>query len=89
MHPVRTSILSGRLCRHLRTKGMFVSGYDGPPPELPFPPDTAAWWCNLSGWATGPDARPCNRDRCVPGRDCFEGGGGGGEGEGGGGDVPN
>ena len=72
MHPVRDRILAGTLCRNLRTKGMFVSGYEGPPPELPFAPDTAAFWCNLSGWAMGDDNRPVNPGRCVPGRGCFE-----------------
>ena len=74
MHPVRDRILAGTLCRNLRTKGMFVAGYEGPPPELPFPPDTAAFWCNLSGWAMGDDNRPVNPIRCVPGRGCFESG---------------
>ena len=72
MHPVRDRILAGLLCRHLRTKGMFVSGYDGPPPEVPHIPDTAAFWCNLSGWAMGPDSLPVNTDRCGKGRGCFE-----------------
>ena len=72
MHPVREAILAGRLCRNLRTKGMFVSGYEGPPPEVPYPPDTAVYWCNASGWAMGPDSRPVNPERCAKGRGCFE-----------------
>ena len=72
MHPVRKSILEGTLCRNLRNKGMFTAGGEGPPPELPHPPDTAAWWCNLSGWAVGPDSRPCNPDRCTTTRGCCE-----------------
>jgi hypothetical protein len=72
MHPVREGILQGRLCAMLRTKGMFVAGYDGPPTDLPFVPDTAAFWCNATGWALGPDSVPANPDRCVLGRSCFE-----------------
>ena len=72
MHPVRDRIQQGVLCRHLRTKGMFVSGYDGPPPEVESPPDAAAFWCNLTGWAMGEDNRPANPTRCVGGRGCFE-----------------
>ena len=56
------------------TKGMFVAGYEGPPPELPFVPDTAAFWCNLTGSALGDDNRPVNPGRCVRGRGCFESG---------------
>ena len=73
MHPVREGILAGRFCRHLRTKWMFVSGYDGPPPEVPYPPDTAVFWCNVSGWAMGPDSAPVNPERCLRPRGCFEG----------------
>ena len=72
MHPIRDAILKGTLCSRLRTKGMFVTGYDGPPPDMPFLPDTAVYWCNRSGWAMGPDDRPANPDRCAPGRGCFE-----------------
>lgn len=73
-HPIRERIACGELCRHLRTKGMFVLGDEGPPPELPHPAGTAVFWCNLSGWAMGPDVVPANPDRCASscGRDCFE-----------------
>ena len=72
MNPVRDAILRGTLCRNLRTKGMFVAGDEGPPPGLPFVPDTAAFWCNLTGWAMGDDNDPANPRRCVPGRGCYE-----------------
>jgi hypothetical protein len=72
VHPIRDAILKGTLCAHLRTKGMFVSGYDGPPPDLPFPADTAVFWCNRTGWAMGPDDLPANPDRCSRPRGCFE-----------------
>jgi hypothetical protein len=72
VHPLRERILAGALCRHLRTKGMYVAGEDGPPPEIPHVPDAAHFWCNLSGWALGPDAAPANPGRCGPGRGCFD-----------------
>ncbi len=78
MHPVRDGILQGTLCRHLRTKGMFTGEEDpatsapGASPEPPRRIDAAGWWCNVSGWAMGPDVLPANGDRCVPGRRCFE-----------------
>jgi hypothetical protein len=73
-HPIRERIACGELCRHLRTKGMYVLGDDGPPPDLPHPPGTAVHWCVQSGWAMGPDLAPANPDRCAKGevRDCFE-----------------
>jgi len=73
MHPIRRRILEGTLCRHLRTKGLYVSGYDGPPAELPHVPDTAVFWCVRSGWAMGPDLAPANPGRCGGARECFEG----------------
>jgi len=72
MHPIRDAVLKGTLCAHLRTKGMFVTGYDGPPPDMPFLPDTAVYWCGKSGWAMGPDVLPANPGRCGRGRGCFE-----------------
>ncbi len=71
MHPLRERILSGATCTHLRTKGMFVAGHDGPPPEVTHAPDTAAFWCVKSGWAGGPDGLPANLERCARGRECF------------------
>ena len=73
-HPIRNDIATGRLCRHLRTKGMYVFGDEGPPPGLQFVPDTAAFWCNCSGYALGLDRVPANPSRCGDaGRTCFEG----------------
>ena len=72
-HPIRERIACGELCRHLRTKGMYVLGDDGPPAGLAHVPDTAAHWCVLSGWAMGPDMVPANPGRCADrGRGCFE-----------------
>ena len=78
MHPVREGILRGTLCRHLRSKGMFTGEEDPatlPPGAAAEPPpriEAAGWWCNVSGWAMGPDVLPANADRCVGGRGCFE-----------------
>lgn len=73
-HPIRVAIQEGRLCRNLRTKAMFVFGEDGPPATLEHIPDTAAFWCNCSGYALGPDRVPVNAERCADrARECFEG----------------
>lgn len=73
-HPIRDKIRSGLLCRHLRTKGMYVLGNAAPPADMQHIPDTAAFWCNCSGWSMGPDVVPANPERCAdPSRACFEG----------------
>ena len=73
-HPIRERIACGELCRHLRTKGMYVLGDEGPPPELPHIPATAVHWCVRSGWAMGTDLAPANPERCARecDRECFE-----------------
>lgn len=73
-NPVRERIARGELCRFLRTKGMYVFGDEAIPEESPYPPDTAVFWCNRSGWAMGPDHVPANPVRCAAacGRECFE-----------------
>ena len=72
-HPIRERIACGELCCHLRTKGMYVHGYEGPPADLPHPIDTAGHFCILSGWAMGPDVMPANPVRCADKtRACFE-----------------
>lgn len=72
-HPIRELIAQGRLCRSLRTKGMFVFGDEGPPADHPHPPDTAVFWCERSGWALGPDLGPADDRSCAAGcgRRCF------------------
>lgn len=72
-HPIRERIACGELCRHLRTKGMYVHGYEGPPASAVLAPDTTLHWCVVSGWALGPDVLPANPVRCAErSRECFE-----------------
>lgn len=77
-------LVRGDLCRYLRSKGMIVNideedpnaasfqaRYLGADPNaLPF--ETTIWWCEHTSKVLGPDDRPCDRDRCVKGRDCWE-----------------
>ena len=73
-HPIRARIACGELCRHLRTKGMYVPGDDGPPEALAHVPTTAVHWCVMSGWAMGPDMVPADPVQCADRtRGCFEG----------------
>jgi hypothetical protein len=62
------------LCRHLRTKKMYV------PEEAPDVMNQAMadsgrephCWCNRTMTEVGRDDRPVTLHRCVPGRICFE-----------------
>lgn len=65
---------SPRLCRHLRTKTMYVPGQsadvrtriaDGAPGE-------PHCWCNRTMTEVGRDDRPVALGRCIFGRSCFE-----------------
>lgn len=71
------------LCRHIRSKGMLVNIGERPENDssqrqllaadrhmLAY--DATVWWCELTSKTVGPDDRPCLRERCVQGRQCFE-----------------
>ncbi|MHC4923327.1 MAG: hypothetical protein ACYTG4_04525 [Planctomycetota bacterium] len=77
LHPIRDAILKGTMCANLCTKGMYVPGDEEKDledhPQFGYIPDTAVFWCNLSGWSTGPDDLPVDPDRCCErSRSCFE-----------------
>lgn len=61
-------------CKHLRTKGMYVSST----PEEAFAEKegeqvTAChFWCNRTQTVVGVDDRPVHKDSCQPLRSCFE-----------------
>ena len=62
------------LCKHLRTKAMFIPALAR---ELASKPDdalnrSAHYWCNCTVTETGPDDRPVGPQRCQPSRQCFE-----------------
>lgn len=59
------------LCRHLRCKGMFVSGGRPDEPDM-LPYDATIWWCSRTQKQVGPDDQPCHDSECVQGRGCFE-----------------
>jgi hypothetical protein len=71
------------LCRHLRNKGMIINIDESPenssfqrnylsidPHALPW--DGTAWWCTETSKTIGPDDRPCDSERCLSGRGCYE-----------------
>ncbi len=58
-----------RLCRYLRSKGMYIDVE--PDHQVPNPSDGFCW-CAHTQNCLGPDRRPVETARCQPGRDCFE-----------------
>ncbi len=63
--------VTGGLCRHIRCKGMYVTGEMLADPNA-MPYDATVWWCTQTHKPMGPDFMPCGRGECVAGRKCFE-----------------
>lgn len=72
------------LCRHIRSKGMYVNIAESPENDSTrrgylaidhnaFDWDGTVWWCTATSKTVGPDDRPCDNDRCKSGRRCFQG----------------
>jgi hypothetical protein len=62
------------ICRHLRTKKMFIPAQadEVMPPHDPWATKASAhYWCNCTLTETGADDRPVHPERCQPGRSCF------------------
>jgi hypothetical protein len=62
------------LCKHLRTKSMFIPALAR---ELAAAPEdqpnrSAHYWCNCTVSETGPDDSPVGPQRCKDSRRCFE-----------------
>jgi len=62
------------LCKHLRTKSMFIPAMAQ---ELAAAPEdqstrSAHYWCNCTVTETGPDDHPVGPQRCQPSRQCYE-----------------
>lgn len=57
-------------CRHLRSKGMFVSGRLDPEHDESEASD-ANCWCMITQKMLGPDDGLVQRRACVEGRDCY------------------
>jgi hypothetical protein len=57
-------------CRHLRSKGMFITGCLNPAVEDGHVGDGHCW-CSLTSHVLGPDDDFAERQSCVAGRGCF------------------
>jgi hypothetical protein len=60
------------VCRHLRSKAMFVAGQIEPPPELEAA-GSGHCWCNHTLHVLGPDNELVERRVCNSNRTCYEG----------------
>jgi hypothetical protein len=66
--------LSGPLqpvCRHLRSKAIYVAGQLEPPAELE-ETGSGHCWCNHTQHVTGPDNQMVERRDCNANRNCYE-----------------
>ncbi len=58
------------VCKHLRTKALYVYGQDTP--DAFTTSRSSHYHCQRTQMVTGPDRAPCVPESCEPGRDCFE-----------------
>jgi hypothetical protein len=58
------------VCRHLRSKGQFITGLVDPAAESDEVGDGHCW-CSVTSHALGPDDDFAARASCVAGRSCF------------------
>ncbi|MEZ6069593.1 MAG: hypothetical protein R3C10_04810 [Pirellulales bacterium] len=61
-------------CALLRSKGMYVTGRLNPGEDDPLTGEVGDGhcWCNKTQNVLGPDDALVERERCVPGRDCYQ-----------------
>jgi hypothetical protein len=65
-------VLAQSACRHLLSKGMYVTGQLNPADDPYQPMSDGYCWCNLTQHALGPDDRLVDRESCIQGRSCYE-----------------
>lgn len=70
LQPATKSQASQSPCRHLRSKGQFITGCVDPAAETGEVGDGNCW-CNLTSHVLGPDDNFAERDSCIAGRSCF------------------
>jgi hypothetical protein len=68
--PVSDADVASAQCRHLRSKGMFITGCVNPAVEDGQVGDGHCW-CSLTSHVLGPDDNFAERQGCIPGRSCF------------------
>jgi hypothetical protein len=66
------NVIGRPACRHLRSKGMYVTGKLDPANEDYEGMGDGHCWCNLTQHELGPDDQLVVRDDCIVHRKCFE-----------------
>ncbi len=69
-HEMSNAAVAQIHCRHLRSKGMYITGQLNPAAEGNEVGDGHCW-CNQTQHALGPDDDFVGRDTCIAGRQCF------------------
>ncbi len=65
--------MNDSICRHLRTKKMFIPAQaDEALKEQTEPGASCHFWCNRTLTEVGWDDQPVHKDRCGGWRSCFE-----------------
>jgi len=62
----------GPPCRHLRSKGMYVTGLIEPQHDPIAPMGDGHCWCNHTQHVMGPDQAMVDRQKCDASRACYE-----------------
>lgn len=65
-------VINQPVCRHLLSKGMFVTGQLDPQLDPVEPTDDGHCWCNQTQNVLGPDDQLVERAACTPTRACYE-----------------
>ena len=66
------NVVGQQACRHMLSKGMFMTGSLNPADHPDTPHDDGYCWCSLTQGQLGPDAQLVERPACQAGRACYE-----------------
>lgn len=61
-----------KVCRHLRSKAVYVPAFQQYPGSMAPSAEEAYYWCQRTMRELGPDDRLADVDRCTAGRGCYE-----------------
>ena len=64
-------VIGQQACRHMLSKGMFLTGELDPAVAVT-PMSDGYCWCNVTQGQMGPDAQLVERIACQAGRACYE-----------------
>jgi hypothetical protein len=71
-HTSPLNVVCQQACRHMLSKGMFLTGLINPLENDDAPHDDGYCWCNRTQGQLGPDARTVDHASCQEGRTCYE-----------------